>query len=532
MDQATAILRRRDAMKSLRQAYELIWKDCYDLSFPERGDGFYGERSDGGAIMAKRAKLFDSTSTDSGQILAASMMSGGTPSNSRWLGLSAGQDTDEEKKWFDFSAQTIWENIHASNYDSEGFDACLDMVAAGWFVMYCDSPDEGGYEFQLLPTATSWISASKPSGRPDILVHEYELTAEQAVNKFGESKVSEKIRKAIADNKPDNKFRFIWSIFPRSSSETAGILAKNLPFSSRHVDCESKQIVKESGYHECPFWAPRWSKLQNTVYAVGPMQRALPDVKQLNRLVYLEDMNADIAISGMWIAEDDGVLNPRTVKIGPRKIIVANSVDSMKPLQSGANFNLSFTKKEGLQAAIRKILMADQLPPVDSPVRSATEFQLRIQQIRQILGPVFGRMQPEWYTPMVVRCFGLAYRAGILGQPPQSLANRNFRVVFNSPMAKNQKLEEVGAIETSLQSIGVLAQATQDPGVWDGIDKDEAVRMIVDGRGAPAKIMLSQEQIDAKREQRAQAQQQQQQQQQQAELAQKTVPIAMQQAAK
>lgn len=532
MEQASALLRRRDSMKSLRVPFEQNMKDGFDYSFPERGDGFYNETSDGGNIASKRARLFDSTSTDSGQILASSIMSGGTPSNSRWLGLSAGEDSDEEKKWFDFAAQVIWENIHASNFDSEGFDACLDLVAAGWFVMYADSPDEGGYEFQLLPLAKCWIGSSKPNGRADILVHDYQLTAEQAVNKFGEANVSEKIRKCMADNKPDDKFDFVWSIYPRSSADAAGILAKNLPFSSRHVDCESKDIVKESGYHECPFWAPRWSKLTGTMYPVGPMFRALPDVKQLNRLVYLEDMNADVAISGMYVAEDDGVLNPRTIKLGPRKIIVANSVDSIKPLNAAGNFNLSFTKKEGLQAAIRKILMADQLPPMDGGVRTAEEFRARIRQIRQILGPVFGRMQPEWYTPMVVRCFGLAYRAGILGQPPESLANRSFRVVFMSPMAKSQKLEEVSSVEDSLQSIGAIAVAKQDPSVWDTVDTDEAIRMIADGRGAPAKIMRSPEDIAAIREGRAKAQQEQAQQAQQAELAQKTVPIAMQQAGK
>lgn len=531
-EEAAALQRRAATMKGLRVPYEQNMKDGFDYSFPERGDGFYNDKADGGSLAVKRAKLMDSTSTDSGQILAASIMSGGTPSNSRWLGLSAGEDTDEEKKWFDNSAQTIWENIHASNYDSEGFDGALDLVASGLFVMFCESPPEGGYDFQLLPLAKSWIGASKPNGRPDILVNEYTLSAEQAINKFGRDKVSEKIRKAMEDGKPDEQFTFTWSIYPRSSAEAAGILAKNLPFSSRHVECDTQHMVKESGFHECPFWAPRWSKLAGTVYSVGPMFRALPDVKQLNRLVYMEDMNADIAMSGMWIAEDDGVLNPRTVKIGPRKIIVANSVDSMKSLVSGANFNLSFTKKEGLQNSIRKILMADQLPPIDGPVRSATEFQLRIQQIRQILGPVFGRMQPEWYTPMVVRCFGLAYRAGILGKPPQSLANRSFRVVFTSPMAKSQMLEEVSAVESSLQSVGALAEAKQDPSVWDAVDTDEAVRLIADGRGAPAKIMRSPEQIAAIRENRAKAQEQATQQAQQAELQQKTVPIAMQQANK
>ncbi|MBG7619338.1 head-tail connector protein [Herbaspirillum sp. AP02] len=531
MDRASAIIRRRESMRSARSIYEQNWKDGYDYSFPERGDGFYGEQSDGAALAAKRARLFDSTATDSGQILAASIMTGGTPSNSRWVGLSTGNDTDEEKRWLDASAQLIWHNIHASNYDSEGIDACLDLVAAGWFVMFCDSPEEGGYHFQLLPMATSYIAASKPGGAPDILVHEYCLTAEQAVNKFGESNVSEKIRKCMEDNgNPDEKFKFVWSIYPRSSADQAGITAKNLPFASIHVEMDSKAVVKESGFHECPFWAPRYSKLPGTVYPVGPMYRAMPDVKQLNRLVYLEDMNADIAISGMWIAEDDGVLNPRTVKIGPRKIIVANSVDSMKSLASGANFNLSFTKKDALQASIRKILMADQLPPIDSPVRSATEFQLRVQQIRQVLGPIFGRLQPEWYGPMVARCFGLALRAGVLGRPPQSLAQRTITVVFNSPMAKSQKLEEVTAIESSLASINAIAAV--DPTVLDTVDMDEAARQIMEGRGAPASISRPPEAVAQLREQRTQAQQQAQQQQQQHELAQKTVPIAMQQANK
>ncbi|KAK6697164.1 hypothetical protein SNK04_014252 [Fusarium graminearum] len=37
----------------------------------------------------------------------------------------------------------------------------------------------------------------------------------------------------------------------------------------------------------------------------------------------------------MWVAEDDGVFNPRTAKLGARKILIASSTDAIKPLQTG-----------------------------------------------------------------------------------------------------------------------------------------------------------------------------------------------------
>ena len=66
----------------------------------------------------------------------------------------------------------------------------------------------------------------------------------------------------------------------------------------------------------------------------------------------MEKAAQDLAIAGMWIAQDDGVLNPRTVKVGPRRIIVANSTDSMKPLLTGSDFQVAFTAEERLQASI------------------------------------------------------------------------------------------------------------------------------------------------------------------------------------
>jgi len=139
--------------------------------------------------------------------------------------------------------------------------------------------------------------------------------------------------------------------------------------------------------------------------------------------------------------------------------------------------------------------------------------------IRQLLGPIYGRLQAEWYAPMINRCFGLAFRAGILPMPPQSLADKQFHVTFISPMAKAQKLEEVTAVESTVASVAQLAAATQDPTIWDSIDVAEGIRIIADGRGAPAKLLRTSDDVATIRKQRASAQQQAAQQQQAQELA-------------
>src|SRR3546814_5964376 len=82
-------------------------------------------------------------------------------------------------------------------------------------------------------------------------------------------------------------------------------------------------------------------------------------------------MGADVAIAGMWLGIDDGILNPATVKLGPRKIVIAAEKDSLTPLQTGADFQLSEAMVAKLQAAIRKTLMADQLQPWDGPQMTA-----------------------------------------------------------------------------------------------------------------------------------------------------------------
>lgn len=524
--------KRLERLKQLREPHEKVWRDCLDHSFPLRGSGLDGRSPmDAKDSQELKAKLLHTAATDAGRTLAAAIVSGAVPSSSVWALLgTAGQSDDEGEAWLDEKGKQLHEEVHSGTFDAVAYECALDLVGAGWFALYIDDDREvGGLQFEQWPLATVYAATSKAGGLVDTVFRAYTLTAEQAVREFGEQAVSEDTRKK-AEKHPDAEVEICHAIYPRATWLVGAKLAKNLPIASVHFEIGAKALLRESGYHEMPVIVPRWAVIPGTPYAVGPMSDALPDARELNEFLKTDKLNAELSVAGMWIAEDDGVLNPRSIKVGPRKIVVANSVDSMKQLSAGGDWQLADSRIAQYHASIRRTLMADQLQPMDGPAMTATEVHVRVGMIRQLLGPIYGRLQAEWLAPMVERVFGLMFRAGVFGDAPQSLGGRALRVRYNNPLARAQKLEDVGAIERLNQNLLVSAQAK--PEVLDLVDFDEQTRTLAESLGVPLKTLRTSDAVQALREQRQADQAQQQAQAQAAEAQNMAMDAAMQRSVK
>jgi len=508
---------RLGQLKAARAQYESHWAECYRFGAPERQQSFAGSDVKN-QRETERADLYDSTAADSVQVLVSMIMNGVTPANAIWFkavpdGIDDLSEVTEGERWLEDVCQFMWRNIHGANFDSENFDTITDVVTAGWGVMYVDIDREagGGYVFESWPTGSCFIGSSRADGLIDTIYREHEMTAEAMINTYGEKNCHYTVVDT-AKRAPDTKLKLLHVIQPRKQVG-AGQINKAMPFASYHIDQSNQHMLKESGYHEFPCSVPRLRKLPNSVYGNGQMTLALPDAKSLNDLMKNTLRSADLQIGGMWIAEDDGVLNPHTVRIGPRKVIIANSVDSMKRLDDGVNFQLSEYLLTNLQGGIRRRLMADQLPPIGTSNMTATEINTRVEMIRQLLGPMYGRLQTEYLKSILDRCFGLAIRSGALGQPPQELWGRNLSFKFVSPLARSQRMEEVYATEQYIMSMANVAGV--DPTVLDNINFDAVATVTGSGRGVPQSIMRTADEVQQLRESRQKAQEEQAQAQQQ-----------------
>ncbi|MBI1450394.1 head-tail connector protein [Acinetobacter sp. FL51] len=524
MDERAAQLSKRLAqLQAERSRHESMWSDCYRYGAPERQQSF---QQDDIVDQRKkeRADLLDSTAAEGLQTLVASMISGTVPANSIWFravpdGMDDPAELTEGEHWLDAVCQFIWRNIHGANFDSEILDHFIDYACAGWAVLYADIDRKkgAGYVFEAWAIGECFIASSRQDLRIDTIYRVYRMSAAAMVNEYGEKNVSDEVLKAYRST-PDKQYRVLWAIQPRAGFkqpiDDRPILPKEKAFETLHFDLENKQIMRESGYDEFPCMVPRYRRIPGSVYGIGAMATVLPEAKQLNAMTrdYLRAI--EMAAIGMYTAVDDGGMNPRTVRLGPGKIIIVDKPDSLQRIDDARGAQVSIESIKLAQANIRRKLQADALtPPYNTPMTAAETYQ-RIDMIRQQLGPLYGRIQSELLVPMLERCFGLAYRAGVLNEAPEDLQGRGLSFKFISPLARAQKMEDVAAIERLIGSMGALLEI--NPDALDNIDTDAVPQVMAQGLGAPTSIMRTADGLKAYREQKAQAQAQAQAQQQEA----------------
>jgi len=202
--------------------------------------------------------------------------------------------------------------------------------------------------------------------------------------------------------------------------------------------------------------------------------------------------------------------------------VPVEDIGNIKELASGGDFDIADTLITRIQKQIRSVMMSDQLSPLDKPGMTATEAQIRTQLIRQILGPIYGRLQSEFLNPLLQRLYGLAYRAGLLGQLPPELSSVKFAPEYKSPLSRAQKQEELTNMDQYEMSLAATSKIK--PEVLDWYDWDAAALYRSEVAGVPVNLIKSPDQVGKMRAARAQAAQQAQQQQAAMMMAQKAGP--------
>ncbi|MEG6547678.1 portal protein, partial [Acinetobacter bereziniae] len=290
----------------------------------------------------------------------------------------------------------------------------------------------------------------------------------------------------------------------------------------------------ESGYEELPVVVSRFRKLPNSHYGSGMSSLVVPDAITVNQVMKLSLQSAELNLGGLWIAQNDGIINPNTLRIRPNAIISANTVDAIKRLDTGsATVGMGLDFVVHLQNKIRKALLADQLTAPNQSPLTASEVHARVQIQRQQLGSIFGRMQAEYLQGLLLRTWGLSMRSGMLPVAPDELRQASgVSFAFLNPMASAQKLEHVTAIQGLFGNIMGLVEVDQT--IMDNINLDKAVQVVADGLNVPTSVLRTEDELiqlrQSKQEQQQAMQEQQQAQQAQQAMASTGLDIAKNQA--
>ncbi len=512
-DLTKSLLSRFDKLQSQRQNWETHWQDVADYMQPRKAD-VTKQRARGDKRMEL---IFDSSPIQAIELLAASLHGMLTNPSTPWFTLRFKDEDvdgeDEAKLWLQSATDAMYTAFNRSNFQQEIFELYHDLITFGTAAMFIEEDDDDLIKFSTRHINEVFI-AENDKGRIDTIYRRFKISARAAVQKFG-NKISSDIR-SIVDKDPYKEIEIIHAVYPRKDFNPTKKDKSNMPFESVYIEFKTGNELSVSGFKEFPFVVPRYLKASNEIYGRSPAMTALPDVKMLNEMSKTTIKAAQKQVDPPLLVPDDGFLLPVRTVPGGLNFYRSGTRDRIEPLNIGANNPLGLNMEQQRRDAIRAVFYVNQLMMQDGPQMTATEVIQRNEEKMRLLGPVLGRLQSELLKPLIDRVFNILLRNNQLPQAPEFLSGRDIEIEYVSPLAKAQKSSELQSIMRAIEILGSLANVAP---VFDYVNFDNLVKHLADIVGVPQKILKSQSQVNAERQQAQQQQQEMQQMQQVQQLA-------------
>ena len=467
-----AILARQARALARRRLWDGIWKDCYDHALPGRP----GETS---------VPIYDGTAPDAAEQLAASLLAELTPPWARWFGFAPGRAMpatltgDEWAAALETAAETLHAEIERSNFAVEMHQCFLDLVIAGTACLAIEEAPPGepsSLRFAAVPLAEVTLEEGQDR-RLDTVFRTLRLTREEIRARFPGAGLPRALLAPEHDEGEPQRHEVVEAVIPDQRGYLYAALLR--------AGDEPASVLARGRFASSPFIAFRWMKAPGETYGRSPVMKALPDIRTANKVVELILKNASIAVTGIWQADDDGVLNPANIRLVPGAIIPkAVGSSGLTPLAAPGRFDVSQLVLDDLRARIRHALLTDRLGPVRGARMTATEVLERSAEMARLLGATFGRLQTELLTPLIDRCLAILRRRGLV--PTFGLDGRVAGLVWRSPLAQVQARAEASGTLTwlnTVRALGPAAARTADPAA--------AARWLAGVLGVPPDLVVS-----------------------------------------
>ena len=525
---AKEIIQRSESLFSdVNGIWKPVYQDLADYFMPNLSD-VNTQKTEG--VTGWTDRIYDTTAIEANQTMATGMFNWLTPSNQPWMEygipdfLTKGDDSDEAAIWLGKATETTIKALARSNFYEKAHEYYLSQGVFGTGLLYAAEGRKSPLMFKNFKAGT-YAVAEDDEGIVDTVFEEFELTARQAAQFFGEENLGPLVKKALngATSGKDKKFKFRHGTFPRTDSERLKGKDKKgrFPVASVYVCMDDKYSVRVDGFEEFPFMCGRFSKFgTKSPYGYSPAFLELPTARQLNYITqYYDSMSELMANPRMLIPSNlEGDVDMRA---GGATVYDASTPDAV-PREWATVSNLQSTleamqmKKDAINKAfyVNLFTMLEQL--ADKRM-TAYEIAQRVGEKLEQFTPVFSRSVSELLNPLLRRVFGILYRGGHFGEAPQSLyvtsADGKTRslalpeIAITSRISLALKALQNNGLMNTFSSVAQLAEGNPNLGLFDNFDMDVGVRELARNFGAPPDLERPMKMVQQMRAQRAKQQQ-------------------------
>lgn len=508
--------KRLGGMKTERSSFISHYQDISLFQQPRRGRFFLDDVNKG---VRRHQNIINSKAGDAYKT-ARSGMFNGTHSPSRpWFSLETDDPALMEyapvKNWLYDVEQMLYRIFRSSNFYRASPQLIGELILFGTGVMTQVEDFENVARFYT-HTAGSYLVDQNDKCEIDVLAREVKWTVRQIVKRFGEANLSPAVKTLWDQGNYSAWVPIVHFIQPNEDYRHDRLESKYKKFSSCYYeanDTDKNRYLGESGFDDFPAFCPRWETTGEDIYGTDcPGMQALGDVMQLQVMEKREGQ----AIEKM--------VNPPLHGPGSLRNIPVSSLAGGLTLYDGAQDKNGLRPIYQVAPPLQELRVSKQATEdrIDRAYnvhlfraisdiegiqpRNELDLTKRDQERLLELGPVLESVNGEYLGKAVERTFNQADMVGILPPPPPELKGKPLKIVFISTLAMAQRSAGVQVIERVAGYVGSLIQGGMtDAG--DKFDYDQSVDEYSRAIGAPPRIIVPDEEVARKRQERAQAQQ-------------------------
>jgi hypothetical protein len=514
--------------QTLRAPYEQDWRMAAAHCWPRQ---YLGWQTVNGPMptaheqaSATRRIAIDATGRKALPKFAAIVDRLSTPQSSKWQVFSA--DNRELMKvrsvaeYFDELTDIVYRErvMSRSKFSGCQLMSYMAMGCYGWYAKTITARrlrqpnDRPGLFYRARANRNVFILVDD-EGEIVSVFNRMDLTAAQAKMKFGEDKLPTAIKADLERQMSDqmSTFEFVHVVELNPDYDRFRLDANRFTWRSYTICVKTSEIVGGDpggvdGFMSNPWVVPRLFNEPEEVYAWSPAMQALPAMGTASAMkrtmLRVGQKQADPPL----LSHDDGVLpggriDQRPGALNPGALNKAGQ-ELVKPMRVGADFRPAYEALQDERKDINDTFLVTLFEIlVETPEMTATQVLERVAEKAALLAPYMTRVQSEDLDVDTDRTLVVLAEQGRLPEPPPELieADGEYQIIYSSPLAKQQRGEDVAGFARSLELAMAYAEKSGDASVLHHFDMDEAIPEVADIQGTPTRWIRAADEVARRR---------------------------------
>jgi hypothetical protein len=511
-------------IKGLKADFEGSWepnvRDVLKQMAPYRARWESDKRTKGDR---KDDHILNNTPVKALRTQAAGLMAGVTSPARKWHAQRAVRDELNEvhavKVWLDQVQEAIEGLFQTTNfYTSLSNGTYPDIGSAGFSALLSEENEPGTLTYTPYPIGQYWVSRDH-EGKPYTWVWEGGMTVEQMLTKFGEPNLSRMVKMDITEKRLDKEYLVTHAIVPNDQFDVTKIGPEGQRWASlwwESKNPEKDEYLRQKGYFEFPVLLPRWSMIAGDNYGRGPGWDCRGDCKALQhyeeKLLMMVDKTVDPPMKGTDQVKRATLLPGVMTQVPKGQESTYEPAITINPAAIAAGERQVARYEQRIEDTMYVPLFQSLLNDERAQRATATEIEYMRQEVMLLLGPLLENLDNDLLEPAVERAFAVLERAGKLPEPPPELQDEELKIEFISVLHQIQQATGIGALRTLLREFAQLASLK--PEVIDKLNGDVVFDEIARITGIRPDAVVSDEEVTAIRNARAELEAQERQQQQ------------------